>query len=131
MLLSARAARRAVAGAVGTGAVAGAMLFGAVPPALADPPAPPAPPAPAPAPPNCTAADLAGVAAGVSASTSAYLFTHPDVNAFFTGLKGQPKSAIKDNVQNYLNANPQVRSDLQGIRQPLIDLRNRCGGSPA
>jgi len=131
MLLSARAARRAVAGAVGTGAVAGAMLFGAVPPALADPPAPPAPPAPTPAPPNCTAADLAGVAAGVSASTSAYLFTHPDVNAFFTGLKGQPKSAIKDNVQNYLNANPQVRSDLQGIRQPLIDLRNRCGGSPA
>ena len=131
MLLSARAARRAVAGAVGTGAVAGAMLFGAVPPALADPPAPPAPPAPAPAPPNCTAADLAGVAAGVSASTSAYLFTHPDVNAFFTGLKGQPKSAIKYNVQNYLNANPQVRSDLQGIRQPLIDLRNRCGGSPA
>ncbi|MBV8348804.1 MAG: heme-binding protein [Mycolicibacterium sp.] len=131
MLLSARAARRAVAGAVGTGAVAGAMLFGAVPSALADPPAPPAPPAPAPAPPNCTAADLAGVSAGVSASTSAYLFTHPDVNAFFTGLKGQPKSAIKDNVQNYLNANPEVRSDLQGIRQPLIDLKNRCGGSPA
>ena len=131
MLLSARAARRAVAGAVGTGAVAGAMLFGAVPSALADPPAPPAPPSPAPAPPNCTAADLAGVSAGVSASTSAYLFTHPDVNAFFTGLKGQPKSAIKDNVQNYLNANPEVRSDLQGIRQPLIDLKNRCGGSPA
>lgn len=121
MLLSARAARRAVAGAVGAGAVAGAMLFGALPSALADPPAPPAPP-----PPNCTAADLAGVSAGVSASTSAYLFTHPDVNAFFTGLKGQPKSAIKDDVQNYLNANPQVKSDLQGIRQPLQDLKNRC-----
>jgi hemophore-related protein len=130
MLLSARAARRAVVGALGAGAVAGAMLIGAVPSALADPPAPPAPPAPAPGPPNCTAADLAGVSAGVSASTSAYLFSHPDVNAFFTGLKGQPKSAIRDSVQNYLNANPQVKSDLQGIRQPLIDLKNRCGGSP-
>jgi heme-binding protein len=126
MLLRARAARRAVAGAFGAGAVAGVMLFGAVPLALADPPAPPPP-----APPNCTAADLAGVAAGVSASTSAYLFTHPDVNAFFTGLKGQPRSALKQTVQNYLNANPQVKSDLQGIRQPLIDLRNRCGGTPA
>ena len=31
MLLSARTARRAVAGAVGTGAIAGAMLFGALP----------------------------------------------------------------------------------------------------
>lgn len=114
MLLSARAARRAVAGAVGTGAITGAMLFGAAPWALADPP------------PNCTAADLAGVSAGVSAATSAYLFTHPDVNDFFTSLKGQPKSAIRGNVQNYMNANPQVKDDLQGIRQPLIDLKNRC-----
>jgi hemophore-related protein len=129
MLLSARAARRAVAGSIGVGAVAGALLFGAAATALAQPPSPsPAPPAPAP--PNCTGADLAGVSAGVSANTSAYLFTHPDVNAFFTGLKGQPKAAIRDDVQNYLNANPQVQSDLQGIRQPLIDLRNRCGGSP-
>ncbi len=60
MLLSARTARRAVAGAVGTGAIAGAMFFGAMPLASAQP-APPAPPNP----PNCTAADLAGVASGV------------------------------------------------------------------
>ena len=30
------------------------------------------------------------VASGVSAATSAYLFTHPDVNDFFTGLEGTP-----------------------------------------
>ena len=36
MLLSARTARRAVAGAIGTGALAGVMLFGALPSALAD-----------------------------------------------------------------------------------------------
>lgn len=113
MLLSGRTARRAVAGAIGAGAIASAMLFGTSPMALADPP-------------NCTAADLAGVAAGVSAATSAYLFTHPDVNDFFTSLKGQPKSEIRDDVQNYLNANPTVQADLQGIRQPLVDLKNRC-----
>ena len=46
MLLSARTARRAVAGAVGTGVIAGAMLFGALPSAMADDPSN--------NPPNCT-----------------------------------------------------------------------------
>jgi heme-binding protein len=117
MLLSARTARRAVAGGIGTGAIAGAILFGVTATAAADPPAPP---------PNCTAADLANISSGVSAATSNYLFTHPDVNVFFTGLKGQPRSAVTDDVQNYLNANPQVQADLQGIRQPLVDLKTRC-----
>lgn len=118
MLLSARSARRAVAGAVGTGAIAGAMFFGAAtlaPSALAD------------APPNCTAADLAGVASGVSAATSAYLFTHPDVNWFFTSLEGLPREEVRPKVQEYLNNNPQVKAELTNIRQPLVDLKNRCG----
>ncbi|APE17255.1 heme-binding protein [Mycobacterium crocinum] len=118
MLLNARLARRAVVGAIGTGAVAGAMLIAAAPSALADPP------------PNCTAADLAGVAAGVSAATSAYLFTHPDVNAFFTGLEGAPRDTIRSEVKQYLDYNPSVKADLQGIRQPLVDLKNRCGNAP-
>jgi heme-binding protein len=120
MLLSARTARRAVAGALGSGAVAGAMLFGAIPTAIAQD-----------APPNCTAADLAGVASGVSAATSAYLFTHPDVNFFFTSLEGQHRDDIRDDVQVYLDANPQVKAELTGIRQPLVDLKNRCGTAPA
>src|SRR3978361_1470264 len=113
-MISARVGRRAVAGVMG----ASAMLFVALPSAMADDPAL--------KPPNCTAADLAGVASGVSASTSGYLFTHPDVNDFFTGLKGQPKSQIKDDVQKYLDANPQVKADLTNIRQPLVDLKERC-----
>ena len=110
MSLSATAVSRAVAGAIGTGA----MLFASAAIALADPP------------PNCTAGDLAGVSSGVSAATANYLFTHPDVNNFFTGLKGQSRDAQRDNVQNYLNANPQIQADLQGIRQPLVDLKARC-----
>ena len=119
MLLSARTARRAVAGTIGAGALAGAMLFSALPSAMADDPAN--------NPPNCTAADLAGVASGVSAAASTYLFTHPDVNWFFTSLEGQPREDIRDDVQTYLNANPAVKADLTGIRQPLVDLKNRCG----
>ena len=83
-------------------------------------------PAPEPAPPNCTAADLAGVSAGVAAATSAYLFAHPDVNAYFTSLKGQPRDDIRDQLQQYMDANPQAHADLEGIRQPLTDFRNRC-----
>ncbi len=116
MLLSARTARRAVAGAIGTGALAGVMLFGAVPSAMAEEPA------------NCTAADLAFTAAGVSKATSDYLFSHPDVNFFFTSLKGLPREEIRTKVLEYADAHPQVRAELQGIRQPMVDFRNRCGG---
>ncbi|MET4427039.1 MULTISPECIES: heme-binding protein [unclassified Mycolicibacterium] len=123
MLLSTIGRRRAVAGVASAGAIAGAMLFGAIPSAMADDPAL--------NPPNCTAADLAGVAAGVSASTSAYLFTHPDVNWFFTSLEGKQREDIREEVSTYLNNNPQVKAELTGIRQPLVDLKNRCGTAPA
>lgn len=123
MLVSMRTGRRAVAGALGAGAFTGAMLFGAIPSAMADDPAL--------NPPNCTAADLAGVASGVSAATSAYLFTHPDVNWFFTSLEGLPRDEVRTEVRTYLDANPIVKNDLTGIRQPLVDLKNRCGSAPA
>ncbi|MDT5155611.1 MAG: heme-binding protein [Mycobacterium sp.] len=123
MSISARAGRRAVAGAMGAGVIAGAMLFGALPSATADDPAL--------NPPNCSAGDLAGVSSGVSASTSAYLFTHPDVNWFFTSLEGLPRDAVRTEVATYLDDNPGVKTDLTGIRQPLVDLKNRCGAAPA
>ena len=98
---------------IGAGVVAGALLA-AAPSASAAP--------------NCTAAYLAGVSSGVSAATSAYLFAHPDVNAFFTGLEGTPRDELAGRIQQYADANPQVKTDLQNIRQPLIDMRARCGG---
>src|SRR6478736_1077897 len=122
MLPSARPARRAAVGAIGVGALAGAMFFGVVATAAAEPP-----PEPAPVPPPCTAAEMARVMSGVTFDTSNYLTTHPDVNNYFTSLKGQPRDQIRDQVQTYLDANPQVRADLQAIRQPSVDFRNRCG----
>ena len=120
MLISARLSRRAVSGAIGVGVLAGAMFLGLTATAAAEPPAPPPPP-------PCTAAELALVMSGVSFDTANYLTTHPDVNNYFTSLKGQPRDQVRDEVQNYLDANPQVRADLRAIRQPSVDFRNRCG----
>ncbi len=64
--------------------------------------------------------------AGVSAGTSSYLFTHPDVNAFFTGLKGKPRDQMTDEIKAYLDANPRVRDELRAVRQPAADFRARC-----
>ena len=86
MFPSTRSARRAVVGVIGAGTLAGAILFGAAGTAAADDPPPPAPP-------PCTAAELARVMSGVTFDTSNYLTLHPDVNDFFTSLKGQPKDA--------------------------------------
>ena len=82
------------------------------------------------APPNCTAADLEGVRAGVSAATSSYLFSHPDVNTFFTGLQGMPRDKVLAKVKGYLDAHPQTKAELTGIRQPLVDIKARCAAPP-
>jgi hemophore-related protein len=120
MLPSARSTRWPVSAAISAGALAGAILFGAAGTAAAEPAEPPVPPA-------CTAAEMARVMSGVTFDTSNYLTTHPDVNNFFTSLKGQPKDQIGAQVQTYLDANPTVRADLQRIRQPSVDFRQRCG----
>lgn len=75
---------------------------------------------------NCTAADLAGVMSGVNAGMSAYLFTHPEVNAFFTGLKGQSREQMRAAIVAYAQDNPQVQNEIQAIRQPAADFRDRC-----
>ena len=121
MFLSEIIPRRGVVGAIAASAVTGTLLGVTAGTAAADPP---------PRPPNCTAADVAGVAASVATALSAYLFTHPDVNGFYTDLQDRPKDQLRDDVQNYFNANPQEQADLEGIRQPLSDVRQRCQWTP-
>lgn len=121
---------RALVRVCGTGAMAGAMLFGGASLALAQPTPTPPPPVPAAPPPGCTAADLAQASGTVGTAMADYMFSHPDVNDFFTGLRGKPNQEIRGDVQNYMNANPQVQSDINGIRQPLTDLKNRCDYQP-
>jgi hemophore-related protein len=115
MLVSGRNLRGAVVGVIG----AGAMLFAGASIAVAEP-------GPAVPPPNCTAGDLAVASGTVGTAMGDYLFSHPDVNEFFTGLRGRPNVEIHDAVQTYMDAHPQVESEINGIRQPLTDLRSRC-----
>ncbi len=110
--------------AVCAGAGIGAALFGASPLAHANQD-------PGANPPNCSAADLEGVRSGVSAATSAYLFTHPDVNWFYTSLEGLPRAQVADQTNAYLNAHPDVKADITNIRQPLMDIKDRCGAPPS
>jgi hemophore-related protein len=130
MMLSRRAMHGALVGAIGTSAMAGAMLFGGASLAFADPAPEPPPPAPAAPAPGCTAADLAQASGTVGTAMAGYLFSHPDVNNFFTGLRGQPNEEIRGDVKNYMNAHPQVESEINGIRQPLTDLSDRCDYHP-
>ena len=98
---------------IGAGVIAGAMLAGTAATAAADPP-------------NCTAADLADVMSGVNAGMSSYLFSHPDVNSFFTGLKGKSRDEMRTQITAYMDANPQVRDEITAVRQPAADFRDRC-----
>jgi len=98
---------------IGAGMIAGSMLVATAATAAADPP-------------NCTAADLAGVMSGVNAGTSSYLFSHPDVNTFFTSLKGKSSDEMRTEIATYAQANPQVRDELTAVRQPAADFRDRC-----
>ena len=119
MLLTALTARRAVSATIFAGAITGVTVFGVVPSALADPPPPP--------PPGCSAADFESVKANVATATAAYFFTHPDVNAFFSTLRGQPRDQARGAVTAYFDSNPQVQSELAGIRQPMRDFKGLCG----
>lgn len=98
---------------IAAGVLVGATLIGSVPTAAADEP-------------NCTAGNLTQVLSGVNAGMSVYLFTHPDVNAFFTGLKGMSRDEMRTAVADYLQANPDIRDQIKAIRQPAEDFRARC-----
>ena len=89
-------------------------MVGATPAAFADPA------------PGCSAGDLEQIRSEVSAATSVYLFSHPDVNAYFTSLRGQTRDQVHKQVKEYLAANPQTQSELTAIRQPLHDMKARC-----
>lgn len=110
--LTATAAARLTATVAAIGA--GATLFGSVATAVAAPV------------PGCTAADVTSVETGVAGSLTAYLFTHPDVNDFLTGIQGLPKQDAFNQARTYLAANPDVKAEIDAIRQPVLELRTRC-----
>ena len=120
MLPSGRPGHRAVVRAVGAGALAGAMFLGRAAAKCR----------PANAAATCAAELLArglGGRQGGRCCGLVGLSVHPPpVNEFFATLKGQSRDQMQPQVQAYLDANPQVRTELQGIKQPADDFLNRC-----
>ncbi|GLE56655.1 hypothetical protein NJBCHELONAE_19640 [Mycobacteroides chelonae] len=99
---------------VGLGVVAGAL--GVAAPAYAKPG-------------DCTVSEEARLDAVEATKRAEYLERHPDVNTGISdALKNTPGdgSAKHEAVQAYLNANPAAKADLDAIRQPVQDFKNRC-----
>jgi hemophore-related protein len=109
-LPTASVARRIAAAVLGAGAV---LIAGAAT-ATADPA------------PGCTAGDITAVESQVAAGMTAYFFTHPDVNAFFSSVQGLPKAEAAAKTRAFLAANPQTQAEINAIRGPVFDLRTRC-----
>ena len=101
------------------GATCAASALFCVPMAFADTGGPQAP--------NCTGADFAGVSAGVAAAMSSYLFTHPDVNSFITGLEANADDQSTMKLVDYYATHPVVKAETDAIRQPIADFDRRCG----
>jgi heme-binding protein len=81
------------------------------------------PPTPTPpAPPNCSPA----VGRALARPRRPICSPIP-VNDFFATLAGQSRDEMRPQVQAYLDANPQVRADLEGIKQPAVAFLDRCG----
>lgn len=107
-----RAGRRAAAAIIGAGICAGAAAVGLAGTAAADP--------------GCTVADMTAVETGVAAAMTTYLWTHPDVNEFFTSLQGLDNTDAFNQTQAYLTANPDIKAQMDAIQAPGDDLRARC-----
>ncbi|OBI06983.1 hypothetical protein AWC18_12520 [Mycolicibacter nonchromogenicus] len=98
-------------------------ILGAVAASTLTTSAPAADAAPAP----CTAAGLSSTASGVLSQAGAFLNEHPEANDVLTSAATMPADQAKSSVQGYFIGHLDQLSTLQGIAQPLTDLKNQCG----
>lgn len=86
----------------------------------------PATPATA-APDQCAASQVAKTVAAVATNTSNYLAANPETDQALTTIAQQQAGpASLASLKAYLDANPQVGSDMQKLQQPLTNLSGRC-----
>ena len=57
---------------------------------------------------------------------TAYLWTHPEVNDYFTSLQGLSNDEAFAKTRDYLTANPEIKAQMDAIQAPADDLRARC-----
>ena len=75
----------------------------------------------------CTASGLATTASGVLGAAGAWLDSHPGANDVLTQAATQPTDVARTNVRGYFTSHPGEFLELNGIAQPLKDMRSQCG----
>ena len=48
-----------------------------------------------------------------------------------TSLKAMPREQVAAKVKDYMAGHPEEQADMTSIRQPLVDIRDRCGARRA
>jgi heme-binding protein len=75
----------------------------------------------------CTASGLATTASGVLGAAGPWLDAHPGANDVLTAAATQSTDEARANVRGYFIGHPGEALELNGIAQPLKDLRAQCG----
>ena len=75
----------------------------------------------------CSQSGIATTASSVSATTAAYLGSHPQTNQELTDIAKQPAEQAEKAYRVYFDRNPQIENELKAINQPVTDLTNQCG----
>jgi heme-binding protein len=75
----------------------------------------------------CTASGLATTASGVLGAAGPWLEAHPGANDVLTAAATQSTDEARNNVRGYFTSHPGEFLELNGIAQPLKDLRSQCG----
>ncbi|MUM15966.1 hemophore-related protein [Mycobacterium sp. CBMA271] len=77
---------------------------------------------------DCTVSEEARLDAVEATRRAEYLERHPEVNTGMSDALRAPGDggAKHEAVQAYFDANPTARADLDSIRQPVQDFKNRC-----
>ena len=76
---------------------------------------------------QCTAAGLSTTASGVLSQAGVFLNDHPETNDVLTAAASMPADQAKSSVQGYFIGHLDQLATLQGIAQPLTDLKSQCG----
>ncbi|OBI77735.1 hemophore [Mycobacterium asiaticum] len=75
----------------------------------------------------CAASEVARTVGSVAKSMGDYLDSHPETNQVMTSaLQQQPGPQSLGSIKAYLEANPKVALDLQGLANPLNKLGTQC-----
>ncbi|OBK25426.1 hemophore [Mycobacterium asiaticum] len=75
----------------------------------------------------CAASEVARTVGSVAKAMGDYLDSHPETNQVMTSaLQQQPGPQSLGSVKTYLEANPKVALDLQGLANPLNKLGTQC-----